>query len=396
MKKHYFKNLIEKSIITTLLFSSWVFYSQVTVSQTFNYTGSAQTFTVPFGVTSVTVQAWGAGGGGAGGNTNTARGGGGGGAYSRGTRAVTSGQVYNITIGQGGAGTGNPGSTGGDSFFSFSGTNIVLAKGGNGGNGTAGGTGGQASAGLPATGGTRTSGGNGGTGSTNGGGGGGSAGTGGNGGTGSNGSTGSGGNGGTAGSGTGGSPGAVGGSGGTRSGFFIYAAGAGNSGIVPGSGGGGRSSGTGNSTTNGGTGASGRIIITYVVNSVELQVTQTTSNSNPSVGEAVTFTITAHNNKSLAASEVVLTDLLPSGYTFISASQSAYNKNTGIWNIGTLNGNSTTTLIITGIVKDTGVYNNTASIASISMPDDEIPANNTVTANITVCKGGAIAPPIKE
>ena len=44
------------------------FYSQAAAgSQVFNYAnGNSQTFTVPFGVNSITVEVWGAGGGGAG------------------------------------------------------------------------------------------------------------------------------------------------------------------------------------------------------------------------------------------------------------------------------------------------------------------------------------------
>ncbi|MFH1725561.1 MAG: Ig-like domain-containing protein [Elusimicrobiota bacterium] len=63
--------------------------------QTFSYTGAVQEFTVPGGVVSVTVTMWGAAGGGTG-----ARGGAGG--YSKGTIAVTPGEVLTIIVGGGG------------------------------------------------------------------------------------------------------------------------------------------------------------------------------------------------------------------------------------------------------------------------------------------------------
>ncbi|MBK7432586.1 MAG: hypothetical protein IPI66_00985 [Chitinophagaceae bacterium] len=77
------------------------------VTQTFNYTGGMQTFTVPAGITSVTIDAYGAqGGSGAVGNSNsgpTAGGNGGLGTRATGTLAVTPGQVLNIFVGGAGA-----------------------------------------------------------------------------------------------------------------------------------------------------------------------------------------------------------------------------------------------------------------------------------------------------
>lgn len=80
-------------------------------SQTFSYTGAVQTFTVPAGVTSISIQAYGAQGG----DNGTWLGGQGG--YAAGDLAVTPGQVLNIYVGSKGSnGTGsaaNCGSQGG-------------------------------------------------------------------------------------------------------------------------------------------------------------------------------------------------------------------------------------------------------------------------------------------
>lgn len=396
MIKKYFN--IRNGILSMLTFFAnfIVIKSQTTATQTFNFTnnGAVQTFTVPFGVTSITIEAWGAGGGGGGANTNATRGGGGGGAYSRNTLTTTSGTVYSLVVGQGGIGTSNPGGAGGSTSFYLGATTYALAAGGSGGNSTTGGAGGLASASLPATGGARFSGGNGGNGSTNGGGGGGSAGSTGNGGTGSAGTATSGGAGGVAGAGT--PAGAPGGTGGTRSGSILnYTAGAGTAGIVPGAGGGGRSSGTFNSTTSGGAGAGGRVVVSYIINYIDLSVTKSISNSTPLAGDVITFTINARNNNPTnAASSVLVTDLLPSGYRFISASQAAYTSSTGVWNVGNLSANTTVSLIITAMVNDTGTYNNTATVNSVAMPDD-VTANNTATINVSVCKGGSTAPQLK-
>lgn len=392
MKKKYPKRIGQGLLMAIFFMNFIIIHSQTTTTQTFNFTsnGAIQNFTVPLSVTSVTVEVWGGGGGGGGGNVTTARGGGGGGAYARTSVAVTSGTVYNLVVGQGGVGTSNPGGTGGTSNFYLGATVYAQAVGGNGGNGTAAGAGGIGTSGIGTV---RNSGGAGGTGSTNGagGGGGGSAGAGGAGGAAGNGAgtTGAGGIGGIAGATAAGfNPGAAGGTGGTRSNDNAVA------GTVPGGGGGGKGSNLG--TAVGGVGGNGRVVITYIINYIDLNVTKTASNYAPLAGEVITFTVVAKNNSTtLGASNVVLTDLLPTGYTFISANQAGYNKSTGVWNIGNLAANTTTTLTIAALVNDTGLYNNTATISSDTNPDD-VPVNNSSTATITVCKGGSTAPQVKQ
>ena len=66
-------------------------------SSTFSYTGANQTFTVPAGVTTISVTLWGAGGSGSG-----VGGIGGAGAFIQGTLSVTPGQTLILVVGQGG------------------------------------------------------------------------------------------------------------------------------------------------------------------------------------------------------------------------------------------------------------------------------------------------------
>merc|ERR1719382_1643139 len=74
--------------------------------QSFSYTSADQTFVVPSGVSSVSVELWGAGGGGgehgncAGRHNGDSAGGGGG--YTQGTLAVTPGETLTIVVGGGG------------------------------------------------------------------------------------------------------------------------------------------------------------------------------------------------------------------------------------------------------------------------------------------------------
>ncbi len=107
-------------------------------SQTFTSSG---TFTVPSGITSLTVEAWGAGGGGSSISSRYRRGGGGGGgAYARSVITVTPGSSIQLVVGAGGSANRD----GGSSTF---GNNLVSADGGKGASNNSGnaGSGGSAS-----------------------------------------------------------------------------------------------------------------------------------------------------------------------------------------------------------------------------------------------------------
>ncbi|WP_264521971.1 MBG domain-containing protein [Flavobacterium sp. N1994] len=215
-------------------------------STTITATGS---WTAPVGVTSVTVEAWGAGGAGGGASSfiSAAGGGGAGGAYVKNTAiTVVPNTTYTVTVGAGGTGSTGTGGTGGDSWFGS--TTTVLAKGGNGGLSSSGS--GAAGASAISTGNVGATapfsyyGGAGGNGGTSGGGGGSSA------GTGSNGNTATG----TAGG------GAVTGGGAGANGSTNNANGAS---AAVNSGGGGAGATANFSTRSGGAGGSGKVAITY-------------------------------------------------------------------------------------------------------------------------------------
>jgi hypothetical protein len=119
-------------LLIPLLFLIQNSYSQVTVPYT---TSGTYTFTVPSGVSSITVECWGGGGAGGGvkSNGNYGGAGGAGGAYASKVITVTPGSNYTVTVGKGGNGGTGDGPSGGDSWFGS--TTTVLAKGGDGGGG---------------------------------------------------------------------------------------------------------------------------------------------------------------------------------------------------------------------------------------------------------------------
>ena len=151
-----------------------------TVSYTSN---GSYTFKVPSGVTSLTIQAWGAGGGGGAGSGSTGVGGaGGGGGFTQDTITVTGGTSLTVSVGSGGAAATNSsaaGNGGGFSAVQNGATYLIQAGGGGGGGGAEGttGSGGAGGAGGGTTGVSGTAGG--GTATTGGGGGDGTASTGG-------------------------------------------------------------------------------------------------------------------------------------------------------------------------------------------------------------------------
>ncbi|MBW7848824.1 MAG: DUF11 domain-containing protein, partial [Bacteroidales bacterium] len=94
----------------------------------------------------------------------------------------------------------------------------------------------------------------------------------------------------------------------------------------------------------------------------DLSVTKVADNNNPAVGTQVTFTITAKNNGPSNATGVKVSDALPTGYTFVSATPSVGTWNAPDWTIGNLANGATATLTIKATVNASGSYTNTATI----------------------------------
>jgi uncharacterized repeat protein (TIGR01451 family) len=121
--------------------------------------------------------------------------------------------------------------------------------------------------------------------------------------------------------------------------------------------------------------------------SADVQVVKTVDNANPVRGDTVTFTITATNNGPSNATGIAITDALPAGLVFVSAtpSQGSYTSGTGVWAVGNLAATgpaATATLAIVATVNTDGGFTNTASITAANQPDPN-PANNTSSVVVT-------------
>jgi uncharacterized repeat protein (TIGR01451 family) len=132
----------------------------------------------------------------------------------------------------------------------------------------------------------------------------------------------------------------------------------------------------------------------------DLSLTKTVSNSTPTIGSNLTFTITVSNAGAANATNVTVTDQLPAGYTFVSAtaSQGAYVSGTGIWTIGTINSGANATLQITVTVLATGPYANTAQVTTSDQPDPDSTPNNSTPGEDDQATNtptpGAVVPPV--
>ena len=121
--------------------------------------------------------------------------------------------------------------------------------------------------------------------------------------------------------------------------------------------------------------------------SVDLSLTKTVDEAGPYVGDNVVFTIQATNNGPLVASGVVISDLLPADFTFVSShtSRGIYTGDTGAWNVGRLGAGLSATLTLTTTVHAGAVgrvITNTAEISAVDQFDSQ-PDNNSAVAAIT-------------
>ncbi|MEC7265744.1 MAG: DUF11 domain-containing protein, partial [Bacteroidota bacterium] len=112
---------------------------------------------------------------------------------------------------------------------------------------------------------------------------------------------------------------------------------------------------------------------------VDISVTKTVDEFIPEVGSEIVFTVTVNNAGPSDATNIVVTDVLATGYQFVSANASngTYNPTNGSWTVGGLANGASETLDITVEVLPSGVYSNTAELTSVTEDDlDSAPGNN--------------------
>jgi uncharacterized repeat protein (TIGR01451 family) len=125
---------------------------------------------------------------------------------------------------------------------------------------------------------------------------------------------------------------------------------------------------------------------TFTPFSSDVSLTKTVDDSTPDAGQTITYTLTVSNAGPDDATDVVVTDQLPEGITYVSDSgEGAYATSTGEWAVGTLAANGSATLTITATVSSgTGgmSISNNASVSDANADPDA--DNNAVSASLTV------------
>ncbi|MCP3994928.1 MAG: DUF11 domain-containing protein [bacterium] len=116
---------------------------------------------------------------------------------------------------------------------------------------------------------------------------------------------------------------------------------------------------------------------------VDLSLNKTVDDPTPAVGGTITFTLSVTNAGPADATSVIVADLLPSGYSYVSDDGGgAYDSGSGVWTVDTVAVGGTATLNILSVVNATGDYDNVAEIIACnefdtdSTPDNHEPAED--------------------
>jgi LPXTG-site transpeptidase (sortase) family protein len=125
---------------------------------------------------------------------------------------------------------------------------------------------------------------------------------------------------------------------------------------------------------------SSKDIVAVNAKQIDLELTKTVNNATPAIGDNVIFTLTVTNNGSDDASGVVVQDLLPSGYTYVTDSEvgnlDSYNSSTGIWTVENVASTGSVSLDIEATVNATGNYKNVAEVTAANETDIDSTPNN--------------------
>jgi uncharacterized repeat protein (TIGR01451 family) len=113
----------------------------------------------------------------------------------------------------------------------------------------------------------------------------------------------------------------------------------------------------------------------------DLSVLKTVDIQNPYVGDTVTFSVVARNLGPTNATNVVVTDVLPTGYELINVNTTRGTWVGASWNLGNMNNGDIETLSIIAKVVAPGGYMNTASIIG-DQPETNM-SNNSSSATPT-------------
>ena len=140
------------------------------------------------------------------------------------------------------------------------------------------------------------------------------------------------------------------------------------------------------SSTNGGTGNTATYALT-VDPRIDLSLDKQVSNDVPNVSDTITFTLVVANAGPSPATNIVVTDVIPDGYTYVGSSivggdtRNDSNPSTSglSWTIDSLAAGNAVSLTYQVTVLETGAYDNYAEIQSHSETDVDSTSGNAST-----------------
>ncbi|MEP3570724.1 MAG: proprotein convertase P-domain-containing protein, partial [Flavobacteriaceae bacterium] len=116
-------------------------------------------------------------------------------------------------------------------------------------------------------------------------------------------------------------------------------------------------------------------VCTLAPTDTDLAVTKTVDDGIPDEGSNIVYTLTITNNGPIDATNVSITDVLPTGVSYVS-DDGTYDSGTGVWTVGSLtNGSSATLNIIAGV--DWGTSGSTITNTITAINADETDSNAT-------------------
>ncbi len=112
-----------------------------------------------------------------------------------------------------------------------------------------------------------------------------------------------------------------------------------------------------------------------------LSLTNTVDVSEPNVGQQVSFTVVVSNAGPDPATNLTVLDALPPGLALVSSTPASgtYDSASGIWTIGGLAVNQSTSLVLTATAIEPGLSSSVAQVQTVDQLDpDSMPGNNQV------------------
>jgi uncharacterized repeat protein (TIGR01451 family) len=122
-----------------------------------------------------------------------------------------------------------------------------------------------------------------------------------------------------------------------------------------------------------------------------VSVTQTVAPAKFTMGQNGTYTVVVTNTGPDAAEDVVVSDTLPSGVTFVSASPGGVDSNgVVVFPVGTLLGGSSSTMTVTVLANVSGVITNSA-VATTPTPESDAGSGAAINVTTVISPPGIVA-----